>query len=162
MADYDTQSQSRATPTYGYNENPDAEAYEKARDLFDLLDEDRDGRLDGDEFIMFVQGIGFNPTDKGAQKILEEADPYDSGYIAWADFETTLTHRLPQLRMEEESLREAFQVFDHDRDGTITIDQLETIINGDGRIKDDIIEKLRESDRDGKLEINDLVKMILA
>ncbi|OWF45186.1 Calmodulin [Mizuhopecten yessoensis] len=133
--------------------NPDAEAFEKAHDLFDFLDEDNDGRLTRDEFIMFTHGIGFNPDDKAADAILDEADPHRSGYVAWTDYKTTLTHRLPQVRMEEEKLREAFRVYDHDRDGTVTVDQLQTIIKADSRIKHDVIDKLRDSDRDGKIEI---------
>ncbi|XP_033727729.1 neo-calmodulin-like [Pecten maximus] len=161
MADDDT-SELRDSPTYGYTENPDAEAFENARDTFNLLDDDNDGKLTRDQFIMFIQGIGFNPDDKAEEVILKDADPDDNNSIAWADFETALTHRLPQVRMEEEKLREAFRVYDHDRDGTVTVDQLQTIVKADSRIKQDVIEKLRQSDRDGKIEINDLVNMLLA
>ncbi|XP_069106448.1 calmodulin-like [Argopecten irradians] len=162
MSDFDQESQYRQTPSYGITENPDAEAFEKARDTFNLLDDDNDGRLTRDQFIMFIQGIGFNPDDRAEEVILRDADPDGNNSIAWADFETALTHRLPQVRMEEENLREAFRVYDHDRDGTVTIDQLQKIVKADSRIKQDVIDSIRKSDRDGKIEINDLVSMLLA
>eukprot|EP00116_Pleurobrachia_bachei_P013271 sb/3473533/ len=89
---------------------------------FRIVDINRDGFIDAAELRTVMNNLGVKSTDEEIKIILEQADHNGSGKIEEEDF----MHVMKEYTTDQDTLeaRELFDVFDTDKDGFISRDEL--------------------------------------
>lgn len=108
-------------------------------------------------------------TGSMTQSVKEDVAPHgcggnDNTGISLSEFELMMSRKMDN-NDDDEVIREAFKVFDKDKNGTISADELRHVIKNVGEnISDcEVTEMIQEADFDGDGEINpdEFVKMML-
>lgn len=102
------------------------DAIPELREAFEVLDNDGDGCLSMGEFEAGMRLAGLDaPGDAG--QMIEGIDTDGSGLVEYTEF---LAATIDEKRhLEDAACRSAFQVFDTDRDGNISADDLATMLS---------------------------------
>ncbi|KAI1732083.1 EF hand domain-containing protein [Ditylenchus destructor] len=132
-------------------------------DTFDLLDMDRDGRLNRQEIGALLRAVNMEPTRKELDFIFSEMDRDQSGKINKESFVNYL--RSPPInRITIGELEKHFKEFDSDGDGAITEDELSKILEkmADLHDPDVIAELFRATDTNerGRISFHEFIKMM--
>ncbi|XP_052105255.1 calmodulin-like isoform X2 [Mytilus californianus] len=91
------------------------ERKEEIKELFNLFDVDKSGKVSLDELAKIVRGLGENPTEEELKQMFAEVDKDGSGNIDIDEFTTYYaTSFIDQHPDEEAELQHAFNVFDKD------------------------------------------------
>jgi len=95
---------------------------EELEEQFRIVDINRDGFIDATELMTVMNNLGVKSTDEEIKIILEQADHNGSGKIEEEDF----MHVMKEYTTDQDTLeaRELFDVFDTDKDGFISRDEL--------------------------------------
>ncbi|XP_028676067.1 calcium-binding protein LPS1-alpha-like [Erpetoichthys calabaricus] len=123
---------------------PDIE--EEMREAFRILDKDNDGSISETEMRQIMKNLGEKLTDEEIDTMLKEADIDGDGLVNYDEF------------------KEAFSMFDKDGDGTITTQELGTIMKSlgqaptDQELKDMISEV--DADGSGSIDFNEFLTMM--
>ena len=91
-----------------------------------------------------------NFTEEELQKLIQDVDP-EGGTISFDDFIIIMQSKLQEVNVQEEII-EAFRVFDKERTGYVSIDEVKKVLTkmGDGNLtKDEVNEILRQLDPEG-------------
>ncbi|XP_065854601.1 calmodulin-like protein 8 [Euphorbia lathyris] len=135
------------------------------QEAFCLLDKDGDGRITLDELATAIKSIEQNPTEEELHFMINEVDINGNGTIEFGEFLNVIARKMKECDAEEE-LKEAFKVFDKDRDGFISPTELRHVMMNLGEIlSDEEVElMIREADLDGDGLVNyeEFVRMMLA
>ena len=94
-------------------------------------------------------------------KIMEQADTDGSGFIDYSEFLVASMNK--NTLLSKNNLETAFKTFDRDGSGSISTDELKTVI-GDANIKDTVWQEIiKEVDEDsnGEVDINEFKEMML-
>ena len=108
-----------------------------------------------------MRSLGQNPTDAEVQDMINEVDVDGSGAMEFPEFCVMMFKKMQESNTEEE-VREAYRVFDKDRDGFISASELRMIFAAlpERLSAQEIEEMLEAADEDGK--IPKLTKITLA
>ena len=109
-----------------------------------------------------MRSLGQNPTDAEVQDMINEVDVDGSGSVEFPEFCVMMVKKMQENDTENE-IREAYRVFDKEREGAIAASELRMIFAAlPQRLSDQEIEEmLRAADRDGEeVEIGGLVKLV--
>lgn len=142
----------------------DEEQIHKLRENFMAFDGNGDGWLTVAEMRQGLSQAGFDEIPGDLQQIMEEIDADDSGVIDYTEFlAATLEHK---HYLKESVLWSAFSVFDRDRDGRVSRDELRQVLSS-GSLENsmnaqDIDEVLWEVDNncDGTLDFEEFIVMM--
>ena len=93
------------------------------KEAFDLFDTNKTGKIDYHELRVAMRALGFETKKQEIQKIRQEYDREDTGGIAYDDFEEIMTQKILQ-RDPDEEIYKAFQLFDDDQTGKISLKNL--------------------------------------
>lgn len=132
-------------------------------ETFKQFDEDKDDKLSLKEFGTLLSSLGQNPTEGELLTMMggEDHDPR----IDFNTFLSLMSRKLKENDVDEE-LIEAFKVFDHNKDGFISGEELrKAMMNlGEKVIESEVDEMIKEADLDGDGLINfdEFVKMMMA
>ncbi|KAJ7040704.1 putative calmodulin [Mycena alexandri] len=122
------------------------------KEAFSLFDKDGDGTITTLELGTVMRSLGQNPTEGELQDMINE-------------FLAMMAKKFQDTDSEEE-IRQAFQVFDKDGNGTISVTELQQVMKSLGEKLTDreVEEMIREADTDGDGEINydEFVKMMMS
>ncbi|CAG9325040.1 unnamed protein product [Blepharisma stoltei] len=112
--------------------------------IFKRVDKNGDGKLSRAELMEGYNELGLtSPTD--IEAIMKNCDTDNSGFIDFTEFVTATTEWNQMLNQNQ--LKQAFQIYDASGDGTLSLDELKTSIPG---IEDTEWKKfLDEADKDG-------------
>ncbi|KAJ3072601.1 Calcium-binding component of the spindle pole body (SPB) half-bridge [Podochytrium sp. JEL0797] len=126
------------------------------KEAFDLFDTDKDGCLDYHELKVAMRALGFDVKKADVLKILREFDKDGQGLIEFADFAKVMTERILD-RDPLEEIRKAFQLFDDDGTGKISVRNLRRVAKEIGENLDDeeLQAMIDEFDLDQDGEINE-------
>lgn len=131
---------------------------EKLLDIFQAFDKNHDGQIDQQElldgYIEFFDGDA-ERAEREVQEIMEKLDFNGNGSIDYSEF--AIANIDMNKLLSEDKLKEAFELFDIDRGGSITTDEIKKILgNGNkSEIDDNEWERiLDEVDADGNGEID--------
>ncbi|KAH6558450.1 hypothetical protein KP509_1Z063000 [Ceratopteris richardii] len=159
-----------------------AEQIQEFKEAFDLFDKKRDGCISSKDLGTVMRSLGQNPTEAELQDMTREADPSGKGTI---DFNTFLPLMARKMKVNfalsveslcgwifsmdtdsEEELKEAFKVFDKERNGFISAAELRHVMTnlGEKLTDEEVDEMVREAgiDPEGQVNYNDFVKMLLS
>lgn len=91
-------------------------------------------------------------AEKEAKHIFEKLDFNNNGTIDYSEF--LITHLDPAKVINEERLREVFDMFDYDKSGSITVDEIKKMLGGgagESRAKE-LIPKSKSSNNNNRLD----------
>ncbi|XP_073284118.1 calmodulin-like protein 3 [Primulina huaijiensis] len=99
--------------------------------VFQMFDRNGDGRITKEELNESLENIGILIPDKELSQMIEKIDVNLDGCVDIDEF-GNLYGNIVDERHEEEDMREAFDVFDRDRDGFISVDELKYVLGSLG------------------------------
>lgn len=96
---------------------------------FRMIDRNGDGRVSQDELVsIYKETIGGLNCELVCENIMKMVDTDGSGYIDYTEFiQATLDH---EILFSKKNLETAFKIFDKDGSGTITVDEVKTMLSG--------------------------------
>eukprot|EP00092_Neocalanus_flemingeri_P031329 GFUD01034025.1.p1 GENE.GFUD01034025.1~~GFUD01034025.1.p1 ORF type:complete len:149 (+),score=64.98 GFUD01034025.1:56-502(+) len=135
------------------------------KEAFDEFDKDGSGSISSEELLGVMRAMGQNPTEDELLNLVMEVDVDGNGTIDFPEFLDMMKKKAHEVD-EGEDLREAFKIFDRDRDGFIDMKELKSVTNmlGNMLTKEEVDEFMAEADQDGngKLDYDEFVKMLLS
>ncbi|KZV55146.1 calmodulin 1 [Dorcoceras hygrometricum] len=112
-----------------------------------------------------MRALGQNSTESELQYMINEVDADGNGTIDFTEFLNLMAWKMRDANSVED-LKEAFQVFDKDRNGFISAAELHHVMTNLGKklTADGVNEMIREADVDGDGQINyeEFVKVMMA
>jgi len=134
------------------------------KEAFDEFDKDGSGTISTRELLGVMRSMGQNPTEDELLALVMEVDINGDGTIDFQEFLGMMKQKANEADQESD-LKEAFKIFDRDKDGYIDMKELKKVANmlGATLTKEEVDEFMREADVDGngKLDYDEFVKMIL-
>ncbi|MBA0602253.1 hypothetical protein Gorai_002440 [Gossypium raimondii] len=124
------------------------------------MDTGKSGAITFDELKAGLQRYGATLKDTEIQDLMNAADVSNSGTIDYGEFIAATIH-LNKLEREEH-LVAAFQYFDKDKSGYITIGELKQVcaeLNVTNVLLEDIIQEV-DQDNDGRIDYAEFVAMM--
>ncbi|KAL0386812.1 UNVERIFIED_CONTAM: Calcium-dependent protein kinase [Sesamum radiatum] len=130
------------------------------REMFKAMDTDNSGAITFDELKAGLRKYGSTLKDTEIRDLMDAADVDNSGTIDYGEFIAATIH-LNKLEREEH-LWAAFQYFDKDGSGYITVDELQQACVEHGMtdvLLEDIIKEV-DQDNDGRIDYGEFVAMM--
>ena len=125
--------------------------------VFQMFDRNGDGRITKKELNDSLENLGIFIPDKELGQMIERIDVNGDGCVDIDEF-GELYQTIMDERDEEEDMREAFNVFDQNRDGFITVEELGTVLASlglkQGRTLDECKKMIMKVDVDGDGMVN--------
>lgn len=133
--------------------------------IFKSLDTNNDGVLSKDELLEGFKKINSQFTEVDICNIMDRIDNNKSKAIDYTEFIAAAVDRRNLL--SDEKMQTCFNLFDKDKSGKISVDELKVMLQGsnlvDDKVWDDLI-KQADTNNDGEIEFEEfrslLVKMI--
>ncbi|KAJ4725097.1 putative Calcium-dependent protein kinase [Melia azedarach] len=142
-------------------ENLSTEEIQGLKQMFTNIDTDKSGTITYDELKAGLARLGSKLTEAEVQQLMEAADVDGNGTIDYIEFITATMHRHKIER--DEHLYKAFQYFDKDNSGFITVDELEIAMKEYGMGDDDTIKEIIsevDTDNDGRINYEEFCAMM--
>ncbi|MED6208106.1 hypothetical protein PIB30_041896 [Stylosanthes scabra] len=142
---------------------------EELRKVFSTFDKNGDGFITGQELKDSLRNIRMSMTDTEIDDIVVKFDSNGDGLLDFQEF-CLLTRELGgEVEEEEEevNLKEAFDVFDKDKDGLISVEELALALTSLGLREGKKIQECREMirkvdmDGDGMVNFHEFKKMMI-
>eukprot|EP00092_Neocalanus_flemingeri_P055916 GFUD01066221.1.p1 GENE.GFUD01066221.1~~GFUD01066221.1.p1 ORF type:complete len:145 (+),score=66.17 GFUD01066221.1:79-513(+) len=132
------------------------------KEAFDTFDKDGSGTISSEELLGVMRAMGQNPTEDELLNLVLEVDVDGNGTIDFPEFLDMMKKKAGEVD-EGAELREAFKIFDRNRDGYIDMKELKKVVAMLGTMltKEEVEEFMAEADKDGngKLDYDEFVKM---
>eukprot|EP01129_Flabellula_baltica_P000388 TRINITY_DN1040_c0_g1_i1.p1 TRINITY_DN1040_c0_g1~~TRINITY_DN1040_c0_g1_i1.p1 ORF type:complete len:145 (-),score=43.77 TRINITY_DN1040_c0_g1_i1:37-471(-) len=125
---------------------------------FSIFDENQDGTISATELRNAIESLGYEPHQSDIDELLRQVDKNNDGVISFDEF----TDMINEMGMtDDESLKQAFKLFDTDGNGVITRDELKEIMMNleesfDEEELDDMIERA-DIDHDGQIDLEEFI-----
>jgi len=132
------------------------EQKQEIKEAFELFDTDKDGAVDYHELKVAMRALGFDLKKAEVLKTLRDHDKTGHGLLEYDDFAKIMTERI-LARDPMDEIRRAFQLFDDDNTGKISIRNLRRVAKeiGDRLEEDELQAMIDEFDLDQDGEINE-------
>ncbi len=146
--------------SYLVNKNPNAETVNKASCLFIKLDKDNNGIIDNKEFVHGLKTLfdeeGKNVDEEFLINNFKRIDSNNNGNIEYEEFIRAAIDKKEFLN--EDIMKEAFDHFDKDDSGQITVDEIANVFGFNERINEfsSIIEEC-DIDQNGSVELDEFI-----
>ena len=131
------------------------EKKQEIREAFDLFDTDKSGFIDYHELKVAMRALGFDVKKEEVLRILKEMDKDENGQIDFEEFQGIMTEKITS-RDPEEEMEKAFQLFDEDGTGRVTLKNMRRIARelGENLTDDELQAMIDEFDKDEDGAIN--------
>ncbi|XP_043195790.1 neo-calmodulin-like isoform X1 [Amphibalanus amphitrite] len=125
------------------------------KEAFMLLDRDEDGIINMSELGVVMKSLGQRPTATELRQMITTVDQEGMGQIEFNEFLQVMARKMAGMATEEE-LKEAFKVFDKDKDGFLSVSELRRIMTsmGEKLTKAEVEDMISEADKNGDGRIN--------
>ncbi|KAL2348002.1 hypothetical protein Fmac_002002 [Flemingia macrophylla] len=142
-------------------ENLSEEEIVGLKEMFKSMDTDNSGTVTFEELKAGLPKLGSKISESEVRQLMEAADVDGNGTIDYIEFITATMH---MNRMErEDHLYTAFEYFDKDKSGYITIEELESALKkynmGDEKTIKEIIAEV-DTNNDGRINYDEFVDMM--
>lgn len=137
----------------------------KQREVFDLFDKNGDGFISGSELGMVLRALGQNPSEKDIQEALRQADKDGDHVIKYEEYVDMLKGFTKDPQIFEIELREAFRIFDKDRNNNLNFVELRKALTslGEPLTDEEAVKlcKLMDADGDRQVTVDEFVKYMV-
>ncbi len=140
-----------------------ADEVEEIKEAFDIFDVDQSGAISVSELLNAMRSLGFDTKNPAIFKMISDMDEDGNGEIEFDEFLDMMTARISDTNTKED-LERVFKLFDEDRNGEITVENLRRVAKELGEdIPDDELNEIimrADLDGDGKLSFDDFFAVI--
>ncbi|XP_046373212.1 neo-calmodulin-like isoform X2 [Haliotis rufescens] len=137
---------------------------QEIKDAFHLFDKNDDKVISKDELGSVLRALGQNPTQKNIDFYMEQADTDASGSLSYDEFVRLVEKDIISQQEVEVQLKQAFQVFDKDKNELLDKTELFHVLTSMGEVLsvEDAEQILRLVDRngDGKLNVTEFTNFL--
>ncbi|PAA93996.1 hypothetical protein BOX15_Mlig000899g2 [Macrostomum lignano] len=118
-------------------------------EAFCMYDHDGSGTIDTSELAIIMTSLGQNITEHELERLVHEVDADGSGTIDFPEFVSLMVNHVNKPVTKEE-IKSAFMVFDLEKRGYITSDELRRILTtrGDKMTPEEADEMIQAADMD--------------
>ncbi|KAI3818199.1 hypothetical protein L1987_12002 [Smallanthus sonchifolius] len=160
-------SPTKSTPEASRTKSSDSRVRieEELEQVFKKFDVNGDGKICASELGSILGSLGHHPTEEELQNMIKEVDADGDGFINLGEFIELNTKDIDSTEVLE-NLKDAFSIFDIDKNGLITAEELLDVLKslGENCTITDSRKMIAGADRDGDGMINfdefkDMMKM---
>ena len=127
---------------------------EELRQAFDLFDTDGSGTIDPKELRAAMQSLGFETKNQTIYQMIQDIDKDGDGDVNFDEFLDMMTSRLAGSDTKED-IQKIFELFDDDKTGYISLQNLKRVAIELGENMDDaeLLEMIEraDTDKDGQI-----------
>ena len=131
------------------------------KNIFDMFDEDHSGRISSVELGHVMEQLGEHPTKEVLDAMVREADADGDGEINFHEF---LLMMAKKDSTDKDEIMSAFEMFDKNKDGFISADELRTVMESLGEMLTeadiDNMMKVADQDDDGRVSFEEFAFMM--
>lgn len=122
------------------------------KEAFVIFDRDNDNKINMQELATVMRSIGFSPTQADLQAIQQE---YGNRLLDIGEVQNVISRRAPPPETED-SVRDAFRIFDKDGTGYVSASELRHVLThlGEKLSDEEVDEMIREADITGDGQVN--------
>jgi Ca2+-binding EF-hand superfamily protein len=135
------------------------------QEAFSSHDRDGDGRITLQELRQALEKLGEEPAEPELRALMVKADADGNLTIELGEFLAFMSRRMRAAGAHDE-LREAFDAFDRNRDGLVSIDELLQVMGmlGEEMSREEAEASLRrgDSDGDGQLTYEEFIAFMMS
>jgi len=135
---------------------------QEVKEAFAIYDKNADGTISTKSFIYVMRSLGQNPTEEETNDMICEVDLHGTGIIDFVEFLEMWAKYSGDL---DGTIKEAFNLFDRDGSGTISMEEFRRVMVNEGaQMTDEEIDEIISEvdvDGDGQMNINEFVAMLL-
>ncbi|XP_065052215.1 uncharacterized protein LOC135681595 isoform X1 [Rhopilema esculentum] len=132
---------------------------------FSLFDYDKDGVISIDDMRIVLKSLGHKISDQELDDLIKSIDRNGDGKIELAEFLDMMGAKQQSIKAVEEEVRIAFEFFDLDGNGYISMTELKQVALelGEELTESEIDEMIREADvdGDGQVDYNEFLRMMM-
>lgn len=123
---------------------------EEMQKIFDQFDINKDGKISIAELSSVLQSMGSNYPQEELQRVMDELDTDRDGFIDPTEF-AAICRTSADAATAAAELRDAFDLYDHDKNGLISNSELHQVLNQLGMkcTADDCAKMIKSVDMDG-------------
>eukprot|EP01038_Epipyxis_sp_PR26KG_P007543 gene7543-10278_t len=128
---------------------------QELREAFELFDANKTGSIDLHELKVLMRALGFDVKKPEVIKMVHDVDPNNVGSVDYEQFLEIMAERYAS-RDPEEEIRKAFQLFDDDHSGKISLKNMKRVARelGENLSEEELQAMIDEFDRDQDGEIS--------
>jgi calmodulin len=131
------------------------------REAFALFDKNGDGTIEANELYEVMKSINLSATKEEIDDMIREVDTDGDGNISFDEFVVMMQ----KGGDEDAELREAFNVFDKDKNGFIDRDEIKDVLKTltgveHSETEIDLMIKEADTNNDGKVSFQEFKKMM--
>ena len=134
------------------------------KEAFDIFDVDGGGTITAEELGEVMKSLGQKPSKAQLTAMVNEIDADGDGAIDFPEFLTMMLRKMNEGDPEKE-LRDVFMVFDKDKSGTISAEELKSVMKVIGeKLTDQEIEdaiRLADTTGDGEVDYDEFIQFVL-
>lgn len=130
---------------------------EEIRIVFNKFDKNGDGKISADELTHILRALGSKPTQEEVTRIMQEIDKDGDGYIDLNEFAAFHGGAMSTASAgTDKELKEAFDLFDVDKNGVISAQELHSVLKklGEKCSMKDCVKMIGQVDVDGDGSVN--------
>lgn len=136
---------------------------EELREAFDLFDTDGSGTIEPKELKAAMQSLGFETKNHTVYTMISDIDKNGNGEIDFEEFLDLMTVKLGDSDSRED-VQKVFNLFDDDKTGFISIQNLKRVAKDLGETMSDaeLLEMIEraDSDKDGQIDFEDFYNIM--
>ncbi|KAA3459731.1 putative calcium-binding protein CML27 [Gossypium australe] len=123
--------------------------------VFDQFDANKDGQISITELRDVLKAMGSNYSEEELKRVMEDIDSDQDGYINFSEFSAFWSSSSDAVNAASE-LREAFDLYDQNKNGLISATELHQVLNRLGMTcsADDCVGMIKSVDSDGDGHVN--------
>lgn len=141
---------------------------DELKSVFETFDKNGDGYISKQELREAMKGAGVAMEEREIEEMVEKMDWNGDGLIDLGEFYESFQQEEVEKEDEDGALREAFEVFDGNKDGVISVEELGLVLGSLGlkqglKVRDceDMIRKV-DVDGDGMIDFGEFKRMMRA
>ena len=125
------------------------------KEAFDLFDHEKSGKLNIHELKVLMHALGFQVKKRDVVKCIHDIEPTNEGHVDFSLYAQIMAEKY-SLRDPEEEILKAFQLFDHDGSGKISLKNMRHVAAelGEDLADEELQAMIEEFDRDQDGEIS--------
>ena len=127
---------------------------EEIKEAFDIFDTEGQGEILANDLLEAMKSLKYDEKNPGIYKMIDDFNTENNGIITFEDFLDMMTARISE-RNSKEDLKRVFNLFDDERKGYITVDNLKKIASelGEEIPEEELNEIVLRADLDGDKQL---------